>query len=98
MVKTIPKFTSEKELLYMAAASEYGIVIATMDLQRDIAALNSAKRLEQEFLPKMEVRRSPWDPNNELWIVKITAHAPQAEGSEAPPPAISINDLSDLEL
>lgn len=99
MAKATSKYSTEKELLYMAAASQYGIVVATMDMQRDVSALNMAKRQEQEFLPRMEIRRSPWDPNNELWIVKIKEAPPQAgEEFEAPPPAITINDLSDLDL
>lgn len=61
----------ERELLFQAAASEHGLVLATANWQADVQALHQAKRIEQASLPPIVIMRSPWNPHGEIWIVKV---------------------------
>lgn len=95
-------YEREKELLWIAVSTLYGVVVATADAQADVARLRLAQNSLKDELPcKFEFRKSPWDPQNEIWVVKMTKRAPapaQAQG-DAPPPAIAdINSIDDLGL
>lgn len=86
-------------MLYMAQASAYGIVVSTGNFKADTEKLKQAHRMEKEFLQcALEFRRSPWDPNNEIWIIKSSKAAAEQLASELPPPAISDLNLDDLGL
>jgi hypothetical protein len=59
------------EILYQALASPIGLVIAVGDFVKDQAKLYQARSKSGD--PDLEVlqfRRSPHNPEQELWIVK----------------------------
>lgn len=96
------KYDTEKMLLFQAATSEYGIVVESADIERDLGAFYAALREERGgALPEMQLQRSPWRPKAEIWIVKKSAKQaqPTSAAGEPPPPAITGDiTLDDLGL
>lgn len=94
------KYQQERMYLFQAAGSAYGIVVATTDFKKDLQALYAAYRLDKAMLPALEFRRSPWKPQEEIWIVKVAAAdaaKPPASPGEVPPPAIDPLDIQSLD-
>lgn len=76
----------EKELMFRACAAEHGIVVATANMDTDLAAFTRAYAQERRLdaIPALEFRRSPWKPREEIWIVKVSeTEKRQARGERA---------------
>jgi len=59
------------EILYQAMASPYGLVVAVDDFTKDQAKFYAARRESGDpSLDVLQFRRSPFNPQSELWIVK----------------------------
>ena len=64
-------------LLYQAKASKYGIVIRVSNFVQCKQTLYTAKRESQdEALKTLIFRPSPFDPENEMWIVRSDGQIP----------------------
>ena len=94
------QYEHERGLIYQAASSQLGIVVATTEMQSDLGRLYAAYRRERDLIPKLEFRKSPWNPLGEIWIIKVAEvpKAPPGEPSEVPPPAIGTVDIDFDEL
>lgn len=72
------------EFWYEAAASEYGIVVATSDVEAAKQKLYQARaKAADPELQGLQLRTSPILPDEEIWILK----GPPADGSKSQPPA-----------
>lgn len=61
----------ELELLYQALAARFGVVVATSNMQLALGRLYAARKKSGDpALDGLTLRRSPFNPHNELWIVK----------------------------
>lgn len=92
-------YDREKELLFQAAASPLGIVVASLELELDIKRLEKARQGEAQ-LAGLEFRRDPENPKERLWIVKVQRQGAPKALAEPPPKALdpaAIN-LEDLRL
>jgi len=59
------------ELLYLAINSPLGIVVACQDAGQTQNRLYAARnRARDTSLARLQVRRSPSNPEGEIWIVK----------------------------
>jgi hypothetical protein len=59
------------EILYKAAAAPHGLVLKVSDYSLALSRLRSAKKeAADEFLDCLSFHRSPYMPEEELWIVK----------------------------
>lgn len=59
------------EILYKAAAAPHGLVLKVSDYSLAVSRLRSAKKeAMDEFLNCLSFHRSPYMPEEELWIVK----------------------------
>lgn len=62
---------NELELLYQAAGTTLGIVISVSDFEKARQKLYQAKvKAADPELNCLQFRRSPFEPETELWIVK----------------------------
>lgn len=70
----------ELEILYLAAASAIGLVVKVSDFQLAQQRLYAARRKSGDpSLDCLQLRRSPFNPESELWIVKAgKAELPKA--------------------
>lgn len=67
---------AEVEFLYRAMSSPLGIVISVSDFTLASQRLYAARRkLDDQDLSCLQIRRSPVKPEDELWIVKGPANA-----------------------
>lgn len=71
----------ELELLYQALASPLGIVIRVDNFQLAQAKLYAARRQSGDpELACLQLRHSPFDPEQELWIIRgQPSHTPSQE-------------------
>jgi hypothetical protein len=84
-------------LLFQAAGSKLGIVVATCDIVQDLQRLYAAYRIDKASLPPLEFRKSPWKPREEIWIVRVERETKPDPGAP-PPPAVGDIDLEALSL
>jgi len=69
----MPAFDPSLELLYSALGSQIGIVVSVSDFIRGQQKLYQAKRASGDpSLDCLQFRRSPVNPETEIWIVKAT--------------------------
>lgn len=82
--------TSELELLYQALASPIGIVVRTSNFSLCQQRFYRARREAGDpALDCLQLRRSPFAPEGEIWIVKGGAHSAQ-KGQDDPPAATTV--------
>lgn len=61
----------ELEFLYQAMATPYGVVLEVSDFKLAQQRLYKARRESGDpELGCLQIRRSPYQPDNELWLVK----------------------------
>lgn len=66
-------FDPSMEILYAAIASPIGVVVSVSDFQLCQARLYKARKQSGDpSLDCLQLRRSPINPETELWIVKGT--------------------------
>lgn len=67
----MPKFAEDIQLLYLAVNAPLGIVVGTNNVTSAISRLYAArKEAADPSLARLQVRRSPEKPEEEIWIVK----------------------------
>jgi hypothetical protein len=72
------------DLLYHAAQSPLGLVLEVEDFAKATQALYAARRLQGDpLLSGLQFRRSPTDPDHEVWIVRLTPREPPVSSPES---------------
>jgi hypothetical protein len=62
---------SEMDILYQAKSSPLGVVVWVSDFVKAQQRLYRARRESGDpELACLQIRRSPYDPDNELWLVR----------------------------
>lgn len=68
------------EYLHRAVAAKHGIVVSAYPIKTAIAALYKARQESGDpILKQLQFRRSPLNPDTELWIVRDEEKANAAE-------------------
>ncbi len=80
------------DLLYQAAQSPLGLVLEVEDFAKATQALYAARRLQGDpLLSGLQFRRSPTDPDYEVWIVRLTPAPPPPSPESAVAEALSLS-------
>jgi hypothetical protein len=86
-MKNPTNYDPSLELCYQALASQIGIVISVSDFISAQQKLYSARKKSGDTdLDVLQFRRSPTNPEGEIWIVKSRSRRESPEGTQSTPP------------